>query len=55
MLAVDFALSIEKVVWVIAASICLAAAVLAASTRSLRQLPAEAGWVDHAERHALSG
>ena len=26
-----------------------------ASTRSLRQLPAEAGWVDHAERHALSG
>ncbi len=40
---------------VLAASICLAAAVLAASTRSLRQLPAEAGWVDHAERHALSG
>lgn len=36
---------------VFAASICLVAAVLAASTRSLRQLPAEAGWVTHAERH----
>ena len=30
------------------AAICLAAAGLAASTRSLRELPAESGWVAHA-------
>ena len=35
---------------VLAASICLVAVVLAASTRGLRELPAEAGWAAHAER-----
>ncbi|HOA28118.1 MAG TPA: MFS transporter [Arachnia sp.] len=35
---------------VLAAAICLAATMLAASTRGLRELPAEAGWAAHAER-----
>jgi len=37
---------------IVAAAICLSAAVLAALTPSLRAIPAESGWADHAARFA---
>jgi MFS family permease len=37
---------------IVAAVICLSAAALAIATPSLRAIPAEAGWVDHAARFA---